>query len=206
MGVPKSFSGHQVKRILRISENNPDRANKVLDRMKERKGLAGDTKITKYGIAYKYTPEETARTSVTVGMKEKPKPLASATTPFKHVSLKSDAPMEPKESDKPMMKEQVKPLASGTSASKYVELHSDSKPMESGSSSFKPVELKNDDNDEKETPSKPLSQGQVKRVLRISERNNGSAESSARANRVLDRMRKRNGLDKTKVLKVEEED
>ena len=80
------------------------------------------------------------------------------------------------------------------------------KPMISGSSSFKPVELKNDDNDEKETPSKPLSQGQVKRVLRISERNNGSAESSARANRVLDRMRKRNGLDKTKVLKVVEED
>jgi hypothetical protein len=48
-GQPKSFSGHQVKRILRIAENNPDRANKVLDRMKERKGLAGDTKITKYG-------------------------------------------------------------------------------------------------------------------------------------------------------------
>ncbi len=42
---------------------------------------------------------------------------------------------------------------------------------------------------------KPLSQGQVKRIIRISEKNNGSDKANARANRVLDRMKKRNLVD-----------
>jgi hypothetical protein len=39
---------------------------------------------------------------------------------------------------------------------------------------------------------KPLSQGQIKRVIRISEKDNGSDKANARANKVLDRMKKRN--------------
>jgi hypothetical protein len=39
---------------------------------------------------------------------------------------------------------------------------------------------------------KPLSEGQLKRVIKISEKDNGSDKASARANKVLDRMKKRN--------------
>ena len=79
---------------------------------------------------------------------------------------------------------QVKKPVSGSSEFKKVELKSDSKPI-SASSEFKHVELKS-------TPEakvqKPLSKGQIDRVVKISERN-GNDE---RAIRVLNRMKKRN--------------
>jgi ribosomal protein L11 len=66
----KNFSGRQVKRVIRISENNPDRANKVLDRMKKRKGINTITDAIEYGA-----------------LKEQVKQVASGTSASKYVEL-----------------------------------------------------------------------------------------------------------------------
>ena len=62
-----NISGKQIERVVRIADRNPDRAYRVLDRMKKRKDLEGDTKIVKgSGIKYKFTKEEQDR-PMTVG-------------------------------------------------------------------------------------------------------------------------------------------
>lgn len=66
----KNFSGRQVKRVIRISENNLDRANKVLDRMKKRKGINTITDAIEYGA-----------------LKEQVKQVASGTSASKYVEL-----------------------------------------------------------------------------------------------------------------------
>ena len=119
-----NFSAGQVGRVVRIADRNPDRAYRVLDRMKKRKDIQGDTKIIKgSGIKYSLTKEEQDRTMAVGGLKQS-KPLAEASSQFKNVDLKSGA----------------KPI-SGSSQFKKVDLKSDKKPI-TGSSKFKYVELK----------------------------------------------------------------
>jgi len=100
-----NFSAGQVERVVRIADRNPDRAYRVLDRMKKRKDIEGDTKIIKRsGIKYSLTKEEQDRTMAVGGLRES-KPLISGSSQFKKVDLKSDK----------------KPI-SGSSKFKYVEL------------------------------------------------------------------------------------
>jgi hypothetical protein len=106
-----NLSGRQVKRVIRISENNSDRAYKVLDRMKKRKGITGATEIVVDGIKRQYTPQEQEKSSGTGGLKEQVKPIASATSASKYVELS-------------------KPV-SGSSGFKQVELTSTPKKIES---------------------------------------------------------------------------
>jgi predicted ATP-grasp superfamily ATP-dependent carboligase len=100
----KNFSGRQVKRVIRISENNLDRANKVLDRMKKRKGINTITDAIEYGALSKPV-------SGTGGLKEQVKQVASGTSASKYVELS-------------------KPV-SGSSGFKQVELTSTPKKIES---------------------------------------------------------------------------
>jgi hypothetical protein len=102
-----NFSSNQVGRIVRIADRNPDRAYRVLDRMKKRKDIEGDTKIIKgSGIKYSLTKEEQDRTMAVGGLRQ-PKPLAEGSSQFKKVDLKSEA----------------KPVT-GSSRFKYVDLKS----------------------------------------------------------------------------------
>lgn len=122
----KNLSSSQVKRVVSISERDSDRANRVLDRMKKRKGIEGATEIVKgVGIKRQFTPKEQEISSGTGGLKGAT-PLASGSSEFKQVDLKSES----------------KPLASGSSGFKQVDLKSNPAPLSSGSSKFKYVELK----------------------------------------------------------------
>lgn len=101
-----TFSGNQVKRLVRIADRNPERANRVLDRMKKRKDIQGDAQIIKgSGIKYTLTKEEQDKTKAVGGLRQPNKPIAEGSSQFKQVDLKSDK----------------KPI-SGSSAFKYVEL------------------------------------------------------------------------------------
>lgn len=113
--MPGSLSPRQVKRVVRISENNDERANRVLDRMKKRKGIEGDMEIVKgVGIKRQFTKEEQEKSSGTGGLKQTA-PLASGSSGFKQVDLKSEP----------------KPLASASSGFKQVDLKAGPEKMES---------------------------------------------------------------------------
>ena len=102
----KNLSSSQVKRVVSISERDSDRANRVLDRMKKRKGIEGATEIVKgVGIKRQFTPKEQEISSGTGGLKGAT-PLASGSSGFKQVDLKSNPAT----------------LSSGSSKFKYVEL------------------------------------------------------------------------------------
>jgi hypothetical protein len=103
---PGKLSQHQVKRVVRISAQDGERANRVLDRMKKRKGITSETSIEGGGIRTKFTPEQQQKSMGTGGLRAGARPLATGTSEFKQVDLKSES----------------KPLATGSSGFKYVEL------------------------------------------------------------------------------------